>query len=113
MLVSLLDLELYLFAFQTLSQVESQEIAFPIILLWLEGNIYTAVKYSILHGDNADIFTVSVLMSYCRFSILIVSSVVMITFYILSKKLRLKCKGLSDLLYSLAKKEYGFVVHFS
>ena len=37
---------------------------------------------------NADIFTASLLISYCSFSSLI--------FYILSKRLHLKRKGLSD-----------------
>ena len=36
----------------------------------------------------------------------------MISFYILSKRLRLKCKELSDArVVSLTKKEYGFAVY--
>ena len=42
------------------------------------------------------IFAASLLISYCSFSSLILSSVVMISFYILSKILSLKCKGLAD-----------------
>ena len=63
--------------------------------------------------DNADIFAASVLISYCSFSCLILSSVVMISFYILSKRFFLKCKRLSDgRVVSTTKKEYGFAVHF-
>ena len=41
------------------------------------------------------------------------SSIVVIDFYILSKRLFLKHKGLSDArALSITKKEYGFVLHF-
>ena len=41
------------------------------------------------------------------------SSIVMINFYILSKRFFLRCKGLSDARVKLIiKKEYGFAVHF-
>ena len=37
----------------------------------------------------------------------------MISFYILSKRFFLRCKGLSDArVASIAKKEYDFAVHF-
>ena len=37
----------------------------------------------------------------------------MINFYILSKRLRRKCKGLSDAgVISISKTEYNFAVHF-
>ena len=53
------------------------------------------------------------LISYCSVSPLIVSSIVMISFYILFKRLFLKCKRFSDArLVSFTKKEYGFAVHF-
>ena len=53
------------------------------------------------------------LNSYCSFSPLILSSVVMFSFYILSKILFLKREGLSDAqVVSITKKEYGFLVHF-
>ena len=58
--------------------------------------------------DNADIFAASLLMAYFRFL-----SVVMTSFYILSKRLCLKRKGLSDARVVLfTKKEYVFPVHF-
>ena len=51
---------------------------------------------SISPDDNADTFAASLLISYCNFSFLILSSVVLIGFYILSKRFFLKRKGLSD-----------------
>ena len=67
----------------------------------------------ILPDDNGDDFTSSMLISYCNFSSQILSSVVMISFYIISKTLFLKCKRFSDArVASITKKEYGFAVHF-
>ena len=41
------------------------------------------------------------------------SSVVMIRFYVISKRLHLKCKELYDgRVVSMIKKQYGFVVYF-
>ena len=57
------------------------------------------VKYSYLSifpDYNADTFAASQLISYCNFSALILPSVVIISFYILSKRFFLKRKGLSD-----------------
>ena len=52
-------------------------------------------------------------MSYCNFSSLILSSTVMISFYILSKRFPLKRKELSDArVVSIIKNEYGFAVYF-
>ena len=63
--------------------------------------------------DNADIFAASLLISYCGFLSLILSSVFVISFYILSRKFFLKHKRLSDArVASTIKKEYGFAVHF-
>ena len=51
-------------------------------------------------------------MSYCNFSSLILSSMVMISVFILSERFFLKRKGLSyGRVVSITKKEYGFVVH--
>ena len=62
---------------------------------------------------NADIFAASLLITYCSFSSLILSSVVMISFYILSKRFFLKHEGLSDArVTSITKKEYDFTVYF-
>ena len=51
---------------------------------------------SILLNGNADIFAASLWISYCSFSSQILPSVVMISFYILSKRFILKREGLSD-----------------
>ena len=60
-----------------------------------------------------DISAASLLISYCSFSYLILSSVVMISFCVLSKRIFLKRKGSSDArVASVTKKEYGFEVHF-
>ena len=86
-----------------------------VIPLSSEDNISSAVRYSylsILSDDNADIFAVPLLILYYSILYLIFSSIVMINFYIFSKMMRLKHKGLSDgRVISLSKKEYGFVVH--
>ena len=85
-----------------------------IILLQLGGNISSAVRYSylsILPGYNADISAASLLILHCSFSILLSSSIVITSFYILSKKLFLKRKRSSDArVASFTKKEYGLEV---
>ena len=45
---------------------------------------------SILRDDNDDIFAASLLILYCGFSSLILSSIITISFYILSKRFSLK-----------------------
>ena len=95
---------------------EYVNLACSIICLRLEGNISSLVRYSYLSifpDDNADIFAAFLLRSCCNFSSLILSLIVMINFYILSKRFFLKCKELPDArVVSITKKEYGFVVHF-
>ena len=82
----------------------------------MEVNIYSAVTCSYLQSlpdDNADIFGEYLVILYCSFLSLILSSIVMTTFYILSERLCLKCKGLSDVRVALiTRKEYGLAVHF-
>ena len=99
------------------SNRENSNLACSIICLWLEGNISSPVTYSYLSTfpcDNADIFAASLLISYCSFSPLILSSIVMIGFYILSKRFFMKREGLSDArVGSITKKEYGPSVYFS
>ena len=59
------------------------------------------------------IFLASLLILCCSFLSSILSSIVMISFYILSKRLFLKGKGLSNTrVVSSAKKEYTFPVRF-
>ena len=58
-------------------------------------------------------FADPLLISYCNFSSLILSSVVMIRFYILFERFSLKRKRLSDAkVVSITKENYGFAVHF-
>ena len=88
----------------------------PVILLRSNGNISSPVRYSylsILPDDNADSFAASLLILYCSFSSLILSSFVVISFYILSTRFFLQRKELSDAkVVSIIKKEYGSAVHF-
>ena len=90
--------------------------ACSITLLWPEGNNSSPVRYSylsILPDDNVDIFAASLLISYYSFSSLILPSIVVISFYVTSKRSVLKHKGLSNARVVLTtKKEYGFSVHF-
>ena len=80
-----------------------------IILLWSNGNISSPWRYSylsILLDDNAYISVVSLLISYCNFKSLILSSIAMIIFYILAKRFFLKHEELSNAkVVSLTKKE--------
>ena len=76
----------------------------------------SGVRYSYLSTlayDNADIFAASLLLQYCSLSLLFLSSIVMIDFYVLSKIFFLKREKLSDArVMSITKKEYSFAVHF-
>ena len=70
-----------------------------VVLLWSDGNISSAVRYSylsILPEDNANIFVASLLTSYCSFSSLILLSIVIIKFYIVSKRFFLKREESSE-----------------
>ena len=85
-------------------------------IIWTDGNVYSSVKYSyssILIHENADIFAAALLISHCSFSAKIVSSVVVITFSILSKTMHLKHGLLSaGKIVSFTKKKNGFAAHF-
>ena len=62
-------------------------------IICTDGNVYSSVKYSyssILIHENANIFAAALLISHYSFSAKIVSSVVVITFSILSKTMHLK-----------------------
>ena len=90
-------------------------LASSIILLSSDGNISSLARnsyLSILLDDYADIFPASLLISHCSLSSLILSSVVIIRFYIVSKRFSLKHEELPRATVVLiTKKEYGFVVH--
>ena len=85
-----------------------------IALLWSGANISSHSKYSYLSlfaDDNADTFAASSLIFYCNFSSLILTSIVVISFYVLSKIFFPKRKGLSDARVPSITKS-GFAVHF-
>ena len=98
------------------SKGEYADLICSIICLQLEVIISSPARYSYLSiflDDNADIFAASLLISYYSFSSLILPSIVMISFHIVSKRFFLKVEGLSDArVASIIKKEYGFAVHF-
>ena len=78
---------------------EYVNLADSIILFWSEGSVSSTVSYSYLSfgpDNNAHIFGASLLITYCSFSSLILSSIVIISFYILSKRFSLKHEKLSD-----------------
>ena len=85
----------FFFVFSKVSRVFSFFSGFSsIIWLWLGGIIASSKRYSylsILSDNNA-----SLLISYCMFLSLILSSIEMISFYIFSKTLFLKHSVLSD-----------------
>ena len=63
--------------------------------------------------ENANIFAASLLMSYCSFSFLVLSPILLINFNILSKTFFLKCEGLSDArVVSIIKKRKRFFSTF-
>ena len=112
--ISIVFICFYLFLFfNALPRGEYKNLAFYIILLWSENNVSSPVVYSFLsisHDDNADIFATSLLMSKDSFSFLMVSSIVLISFNILSARFFLKRKDLSDVTMQwITKKEYVFL----
>ena len=83
----------------TFPKGEYGNLGFSNFFLRLEDNTYSTERYSYLSifpDDNADIFAASQLISYCSFSSLSLSSTVMISFNILSKRFFLKCEELFD-----------------
>ena len=66
---------------------------FSIYCLWSVGNISVPVRYlhvSVFPDGNAVIFAYSLLILYCSFSSLILSSIVMTNFYILCERFSLR-----------------------
>ena len=85
---------------------EHINLACSIICLWLEGNISSSVRYS--HFSYLSIFP-----DGKSFPSLILSSISITSFYIISKRFFLKNKVLPDArVASIPNKEYGFAVHF-
>ena len=93
---------------------ESVNLACSIMLPWLDGNIYSPVRYSdlpFLRENNSDIFTAFLLILPCSFSSLILSSIVIGSFYILPKRFFQKRERLFNVrVVSITKEEYGFAV---
>ena len=74
-------------------------LACSIALLWSESSISSFARsfyLSILPGDKADILAICLLILYCRFLSLILSSILMTSFYILYKRFPLTLQGLFD-----------------
>ena len=72
---------------------------------------------SVLSDDDVDILAASLLMSYCSFSFLILSSIVLIGFGILSKKdsfwnVKNYLMQVSTSVVPITKNKYGFAVHY-
>ena len=106
MFSSLIFNNFYLF-FKCFSKRKICNLACAITLFWQGGNIYSPEKYlyfSIFPDHRAEFFVVSMSISYCSFSSLILSSIVMISFHILCKRLFSKHKGLSDARIASAKR---------
>ena len=92
---------------------EYLNVACYISLLWSRGSISSPARYSYLSLLPDDIYAPFLLMSYCSFLSLLLSTIAMISFYIPSKRLFQKRKRLSDAkVVSITKKKYGFGVHF-
>ena len=113
----MLNLQLFYFVFAyALQRGAYVNLACSVILFWSDGNISSSVRYSylvILPDGNANVFAASLLISYGSLLFLILSSIVMIRFYILCTVLFWKRERLSDArVASINKKEYGFAVHF-
>ena len=96
-LVLFLDLQSFFCLFCFLNALPSGEyvnLACSIIVLWSDGNISSSARHSFfstLTDDNAGIVAASLLISYRSFLSLVLSSIVMmINFYILSKRFSLK-----------------------
>ena len=93
---------------KALPRGENLNFACSFIILWSHGNISSHVRYylPILPDDSADIFAASLLISYCNFSSLILTSIFMISYYIRSKRFFLKGEESSDAgVVSITKKE--------
>ena len=100
----------FVYFFKAFLEEEQVNLACSITLLYFFPIRYSYL--SIFPDDNADIFAASPLILYFGFLCLILS-IVMTSFYILSKRFFLKHKRLSDKsVTSINKKEYGFAGYF-
>ena len=106
----------FVYVSKSFPNIEYPNLACSVTLLWSGGSISSPARNSYLSiflNDNADIFAASLLASYYRFLSLILSSIVMISFFVLSIRFYLKRKALSDArVASKTKRECDFSVHF-
>ena len=82
-----------------LTSWEHENLASSFSLCCCVGNISSPVRYSclsILPEDNADIFTATLSMSYCNFSALILTSIIVTIYCTSSNRFFEKCNGSSD-----------------
>ena len=89
-------------------------LAFCIILYCCGSNFSSPVRYSylsILPDENRVIFAADLLISYCNFSSLVLSSVVVTILYTSSSRFFQKCNGLSDGRVASITKHF-FSLHF-
>ena len=89
-------------------------LAFCIILYCCGSNFSSPVRYSylsILPDENRVIFAADLLISYCNFSSLVLSSVVVTILYTSSSRFFQKCNGLSDGWVASITKHF-FSLHF-
>ena len=107
---SLIFNRFYLF-FKAFPKGKYVSLVSSIILLWSDYNISLSVRNSYLSFfSGCCIFAASQLITYCNFSSLMLSSIVTISFYILSTRFFLKRKLLLDkIVVSITKQEYVFI----
>ena len=82
------------FFLRTCPKGEHANLVYSTICFLSKSNISSPARYSYLSifpDHNTDIFATSLLISYCKFSSLILSSIVTISFYILYKRFFVKC----------------------
>ena len=83
-----------------------------IYIMYIHMYIYIYYRHVYLMIASSNL-AASLLILYCSFSSLILSSALWSLFQVLSKRWHRKPNGLSDArVVSLAKKEYGFAIHF-
>lgn len=84
------------------------------ILLCFGCNIFSAVSYySYLSDDDADIFAVTLVRSYCNFPFLIISSMIMTVLRTSYNRFFRKRNGLYDgRVVSMTKNKHGSAVNF-
>ena len=112
--VFLFSLQLFLFVFQIRYLEENMRTYLVLIFYLYQMAIFFTHKssYLLILLIFLQLFYWCQFLYNCSFSSPILSSIVIISFYIFSKKKFLKRKGLSDArVVLITKNKYGFVVH--